>query len=70
MNGSMIVSVYGKHGSVCGQSETKQGRKMMTGPTKDAVITMTRWHLKCEQEGTLHLYTRVVGNAGVVGGKL
>ena len=50
-------------------SETKQGRKMMTGPTKDAVITMTRWHLKCEQEGTLHLYTRVV-NSGVVGGKL
>ena len=50
-------------------SETNQGRKMMTGPTKDAVITMTRWHLKCEQEGTLHLYTRVV-NSGVVGGKL
>jgi len=30
---------------------------------------MTRWHLKCEQEGTLDQYTRVVNN-GVVGGKL
>ena len=30
---------------------------------------MTRWHLKCEQEGTLDQYTRVV-NSGVVGGKL
>jgi len=28
---------------------------------------MTRWHLKCEQEGTLHLYTRVVGDAFVSG---
>ena len=38
---------------------TKEGRQMMTGATKDGVTTMTRWHLKCEQEGTLHLYTRV-----------
>jgi hypothetical protein len=48
---------------------TKQGRKMLTGMHKDNVITMTRWHLKCEQDGTLHLYTRVV-NSGVVSGKL
>ena len=48
---------------------TKQGRKMLTGATRDGVITMTRWHLKCEQEGTLEQYTRVV-NSGVVGGKL
>ena len=48
---------------------TKQGRKMLTGATKDGVITMTRWHLKCEQDGTLEQYTRVV-NSGVVGGKL
>lgn len=48
---------------------TKQGRKMLTGATKDGVITMTRWHLKCEQEGTLEQYTRVV-NSGVVSGKL
>ena len=50
-------------------SETNQGRKMMTGPTKDAVVTMTRWHLKCEQEGTLENYSHVIGSA-TVGGKL
>jgi hypothetical protein len=48
---------------------TKQGRKMLTGHTMEGVVNMTRWHLQCEQEGTLHLYTRVV-NSGVVGGKL
>ena len=48
---------------------TKQGRKMLTGATRDGVITTTRWHLKCEQDGTLEQYTRVVNN-GVVGGKL
>ena len=41
---------------------TKKGRQMMTGATKDGVSVMTRWHLKCEQEGTLHLYTRVVNS--------
>jgi len=41
---------------------TKEGRRMMTGATKDGVTVMTRWHLKCEQEGTLHLYTRVVNS--------
>ena len=50
-------------------SMTKQGRKMMTGATKDGVTLMTRWHLKCEQDGTLEQYTRVVGDA-FVGGKL
>ena len=48
---------------------TKQGRKMLTGGTREGVISMTHWHLKCEQEGTLEDYTRVVGSA-VVGGKL
>jgi len=48
---------------------TKSGRKMLTGMEKEDVISMTRWHLKCEQEGTLEDYTRVVNN-GVVGGKL
>lgn len=33
------------------QSETKEGRRMLTGLHKDNVILMTRWHLKCEQEG-------------------
>jgi len=48
---------------------TKEGRKMLTGMKKEDVISMTRWHLKCEQEGTLKDYTRVVNN-GIVGGKL
>ena len=42
---------------------TKEGRLMSTGGTRDGVIRMTRWTLKCEQEGTLHLYTRVVGKS-------
>jgi hypothetical protein len=50
-------------------SETKEGRKMLTGGTREGVLQMTRWHLKCEQEGTLEQYTRIV-NSGVVGGKL
>jgi len=48
---------------------TKEGRSMLTGGTKDGVVVMTRWHLKCEQDGTLEQYTRVVGDA-FVGGKL
>jgi hypothetical protein len=46
---------------------TKEGRKMLTGATKDGVTVMTRWHLKCEQDGTLEQYTRVVGDAFVSG---
>jgi len=48
---------------------TKQGRKMLTGLKREDVISITHWHLKCEQEGTLESYSRVV-NSGVVGGKL
>ena len=50
-------------------TETKEGRKMLTGLTMDAVVTMTRWHLKCEQEGWPEGSVRVV-NSGVVAGKL
>jgi len=46
---------------------TKQGRHMMTGGTKDGVTEITRWHLKCEQDGTLEQYTRVIGNSYVDG---
>jgi hypothetical protein len=46
-------------------SMTKDGRKMLTGADRENVIIMTRWHLKCEQEGTLHLHTRVVGGSSV-----
>ena len=48
---------------------TKEGRVMLTGGTKDGVVVMTRWHLKCEQDGTLEQYTRVVGDS-VLYGKL
>ena len=44
---------------------TKEGRMMLTGAFKDNVIIMTRWHLQCEQDGTLEQYTRVVGGASV-----
>ena len=45
------------------------GKDFLTGGTYEGVVTMSRWHLKCEQEGTLDLYSRVVGSA-IVGGKL
>lgn len=45
------------------------GQHFITGPTYESVLNVSRWHLKCLEEGTLHLYTRVV-NSGVVGGKL
>jgi len=48
---------------------TKEGRKMLTSLEKDEAIKMTRWHLKCEQDGTLEQYTYVIGDA-TVGGKL
>ena len=50
-------------------SETKQGRKMLTGLDRENVIMMTRWHLKCEQEGWPEGSVRVI-NSGIVGGKL
>ena len=48
---------------------TKQGRIMMSGATKDGGMLVTRWHLECEQDGTLDQYTTVVGPA-IVSGKL
>ena len=45
------------------------GARFLTGATEKGVIEMTRWHLKCLQDGTLQDYTRVV-NTGIVGGKL
>ena len=48
---------------------TVQGRKMLSGLKKEDVISMTRWHLKCEIDGTLDDYSRVIGSA-IVGGKL
>ena len=45
------------------------GQHFITGATEEGVLTVTRWHLKALQEGTLEEYTRVI-NSGVVGGKL
>ena len=45
------------------------GQHFITGATEEGVIKVTRWHMKCLQDGTLQDYTRVV-NSGVVGGKL
>ena len=45
------------------------GQHFITGLTREAVMTMSRWHLMCLQEGTLDDYTKVI-NSGVVGGKL
>jgi hypothetical protein len=45
------------------------GAHFLTGGTEEGVIKMSRWHLKCLQDGTLQDYSRVI-NSGVVGGKL
>ena len=45
------------------------GAHFLTGLDKEAVISMSRWHLQCLQDGTLQNYSKVV-NSGVVGGKL
>lgn len=50
-------------------SMTKEGRKMLSGALRDNVILMTRWHLKCEQDGTLDDYSYVVGSS-IIEGKL
>ena len=50
-------------------SMTTKGREMLTGAVRDNVIMMTRWHLKCEQEGWPEGSVRVVNN-GSVGVKL
>ena len=45
------------------------GQHFITGATYEGVLTVSRWHLKAVQDGSLDDYTRVVNN-GVVGGKL
>ena len=45
------------------------GAHFITGPTEEAVLNITRWHLKALQDGTIDEVTKVV-NSGVVGGKL
>ena len=57
---------FGLHMSVLKQP---YGARFLTGLHREDVIEMTRWHLKCLQEGTLQDHSFVV-NSGVVGGKL
>ena len=45
------------------------GQHFLTGATEDGVLSMSRWHLKCLQDGTLQDHTFVV-NSGIVVGKL
>ena len=45
------------------------GAHFLTGLHYADVLKVTRWHLKCLQDGTLDDYTRVIGDA-FVGGKL
>ena len=51
------------------KSVLKDGKDFLFGMKKQDVVSMSRWHLKCLQDGTLEEYTRVV-NDGKVGGKL
>ena len=51
------------------KSVLKDGKDFLFGLKKEDVVSMSRWHLKCLQDGTLGEYTRVV-NDGKVGGKL
>ena len=44
---------------------TTEGRQMLTAAVRDGVISMTRWHLKCEQEGWPEGSVRVVHGASM-----
>ena len=57
---------FGLHTSIL---KNPLGQHFITGMNYEDVLKVSRWHLKCLQDGTLDDYTRVV-NSGVVGGKL
>lgn len=57
---------FGMHTSIL---KEPLGQHFITGLEYDTVLTVTRWHLKSLQDGTLDDNTRVI-NDGVVGGKL
>ena len=63
----IIKTRFGMHTSVL--KEPILGAHFITGLEEKTVIEVTRWHLKCSQEGTLEDHSSVV-NSGVVGGKL
>ena len=57
---------FGLHVSIL---KEPYGAHFLTALEYEGCLNMTRWHLKCLQDGTLEQYSRVV-NSGVVGGKL
>ena len=57
---------FGMHTSIL---KEPLGQHFITGLEYDTVLSVTRWHLKQLQDGTLDQHSRVV-NAGKVGGKL
>ena len=48
------------------KSTTVAGRAMLTGADKENVVIMTRWHLKCEQEGWPEGSVRVVSTSKAI----
>ena len=48
------------------QSHTVKGRAMLTGADEENVMIMTRWHLKCEQEGWPEDSVRVVSTSKAI----
>ena len=59
-------TTFGLHTSVL---KNPLGANFLTSLEYDGCMKMTRWHLKCLQDGTLDDYSYVV-NSGVVSGKL
>ena len=51
------------------KSVLKNGKDMLFGLDKESTQSMTSWHLKCLQDGSLDDHSKVI-NDGVVGGKL
>lgn len=57
---------FGMHTSIL---KNPLGQHFISGLEYDTVLSVTRWHLKALQDGTLDQHSRVV-NDGKVGGKL
>lgn len=57
-------SLFGLHTSIL---KEPLGQHFLSGIGYDSIVTMTRWHLKCLQDGTLDDYTTVIGDSFVSG---
>ena len=62
----VVKTRFGMYSSVL---KDPLGAHFLTSLEEKTVIQMTRWHLKCLQDGTLDDHSYVV-NKGTVGGKL